>query len=233
MSEARTDEGDRSGAGAPAVLDTGAGAAVYSPVVLRLYDPIVLGVCSSLIWRCPASELRTHYQAHLTTNHLDVGVGSGYFLDRCTFPAADPRVVLLDLNPSSLAHVSRRVARLHPTAVVHDVLTPITEPLAPFDSIALNFVLHCLPGTMAEKGRSLDVLRSVARPGTTLVGSTILSGGVRTTRPATALMRAYQRRGIFSNRHDDLESLRATLHDHLDDVTVRVRGCVALFAGRF
>ena len=72
-----------------------------------------------------------------------------------------------------------------------------------------------------------------ARPGTTLYRSTILAGGVRTTRPPTALMGAYQRRGIFSNRHDDLASLRTTLHEHLEDVTVRVVGCVALFAGRF
>ena len=75
-----------------------AGQAVYSRRALHLYDPIVLGLSNRLIWKCPTPRLLTHYERHVTANHLDVGVGTGYFLDRCRFPSTTPRIALLDLN---------------------------------------------------------------------------------------------------------------------------------------
>src|SRR5207253_3226886 len=88
-----------------------AGAAVYSPALLTMYDSMVLGVSSRLAWRCPAAEALKQYDALVTGNHLDVGVGSGYFLDRCRFPTTRPRLSLLDLNVNSLTYTARRLRR--------------------------------------------------------------------------------------------------------------------------
>ena len=71
--------------------DAHAGQAVYSPFVLTLYDMGVLGLSCRWLWRCPASILLAHYQQNISDNHLDVGVGSGYFLDKVNFPALNPR----------------------------------------------------------------------------------------------------------------------------------------------
>ena len=57
-----------------------AGQAVYSKRVLRIYDFVVLGVSNRFIWKCPTQRLEQHYNQHITANHLDVGVGTGYFL---------------------------------------------------------------------------------------------------------------------------------------------------------
>ena len=57
-----------------------AGQAVYSPFVLRMYDWFVLGFSSRFIWRCPASEMRRLYDRNVSSRHLDIGVGTGYFL---------------------------------------------------------------------------------------------------------------------------------------------------------
>ena len=38
------------------------------------------------------------------------------------------------------------------------------------------------------------------------------------------------RRGIFSNAGDDLAGLEAALREHLGGLSVRIVGCVALFA---
>jgi hypothetical protein len=66
-----------------ATVDTHAGQASYTPAVLRIYDLFVLGFSSSYAWRCPSRQLLEHYQRHITSKHLDVGVGTGWFLDRC------------------------------------------------------------------------------------------------------------------------------------------------------
>jgi len=60
-----------------------AGQAVYSKRVLGNYDLVVLGLSNRFLWRCPTERLLEHYNRHVTENHLDVGVGTGYFLDNC------------------------------------------------------------------------------------------------------------------------------------------------------
>ncbi len=62
-----------------------AGQAVYTKSALKLYDAVVLGVSNWLIWQCPTQRIVALYNERITDNNLDVGVGTGYFLDRCPF----------------------------------------------------------------------------------------------------------------------------------------------------
>ena len=50
---------------------------IYGPRVLAAYDWAVLGFSNRQAWRCPTHLLLEHYNAHVSMNHLDVGVGSG------------------------------------------------------------------------------------------------------------------------------------------------------------
>jgi ubiquinone/menaquinone biosynthesis C-methylase UbiE len=214
-----------------------AGQAVYSPGVLRLYDWFVLGISNRFVWRCPTRHLEELYRAHLSRNHLDVGAGTGYFLDRCgplvtASDASPPRIVLMDLNPNCLQTAAVRIARYRPQSLQRNVLEPIRFEGAGFDSIALNYVLHCLPGTMAEKSAVFDHLRPLLAPGGVICGSTILAGGVAPNLMARQLMAAYNRKGIFGNRNDSLEALQAALARRFESWEVQTRGCVALFWGR-
>jgi SAM-dependent methyltransferase len=212
-------------------LDSRAGQAVYSRWTLQLYDLYVLGLSCRLAWRCPAGVLLAHYDAHVSGHHLDVGVGSGYFLDRCRFPVPRPEVVLLDLNEASLAFAARRIARLAPRTCRADVLEPL--PLAErFDSIGLGFLLHCLPGDMPHKARALAHLAAVLNPEGVLFGSTILGAGVPHNRLGAALVGIYNRKGIFSNRGDSEAGLRAALDASFAEVSITMRGAAALFSAR-
>ena len=118
------------------------GHAFYTRRSLAVYDLMILGYFSRVAWRCPAGGLVDHHDRHVTADHLDVGVGTGYFLDRCRFPSVDR-----------------------------------------------NWY-------------------------------------------ARVVMRWNNRRRIFSIAHDDVEGLHRALEKHLDDVTIEIIGCVALFAGR-
>ena len=94
--------------------DVRAGQAVYTRRGLRLYDFIVHGLSNRFVWRCPTQGLVAHYNRHVTANHLDVGVGTGYFLERCRFPPGAPRIALLDINRNSLDFAAGRIARHRP-----------------------------------------------------------------------------------------------------------------------
>lgn len=210
-----------------------AGAAIYGPLVLPLYDAMVMGFSNHHAWKCPTRVLRDWFQAHVTSNHLEVGVGTGYHLDHCRFPSGAPRIVLADLNAATLRSTARRIRRYRPTAYQLDVLSAFQLPgEAPFNSIAMNYLLHCLPGTLLEKAVALDHVRPLLDRGGVLFGSTILGGGAARGPVARALSAVYNRRGIFHNAGDRVEDLEAALRLRFTSVELQVVGCVALFSGR-
>lgn len=208
-----------------------AGQAIYTPFTLSLYDKLVLGLSCRWLWRCSAEKLLAHYQQHISENHLDVGVGSGYFLDQVRFRTASPRLALMDMNANSLAFCAQRIARYKPQTLERNVLRPVAFEGEKFDSLGMNLLLHCLPGDMASKARALDNLRPLLHSGTRVFGATLLQGEVRRNLPARGLMALYNAKGIFSNRDDSLSALRAELEARLDKVEIRVEGCMALFSG--
>ena len=209
-----------------------AGQAVYSKRVLSIYDFTVLGVSNRYIWRCSTATIEAHYNRHLSANHLDVGVGSGYFLDQCQFPGSKPRLALMDLNQNSLAYAAQRVARYQPEQYVQNVLQPIEQAITPFDSVGINYLLHCIPGTMHQKAKAFDHLAALMNPGAKLFGATILQGDVPRNLAAKGLMAIYNKRGIFSNKHDGVQPLTEALNQRFSNVEVNVEGCVALFSGK-
>ncbi|KAI8113023.1 hypothetical protein M9435_003029 [Picochlorum sp. BPE23] len=134
--------------------DTKPGAKYYSPLVLSFYNIWVLNISNSKEWRCPKSLQLEQYNALVGQKHLDVGVRTGWYLMRTTFPPhAD--ITLFDLNSNALKHTKKRLALMYEPnlrAVVGDVYSPTgLDDIKPFDSIGMSHLLHCLPGTMKEK----------------------------------------------------------------------------------
>ena len=208
------------------------GAAVYNPLVLALYDAMVMGFANHHAWRCPTRTLLDWFEGHVSSNHLDVGVGTGYHLDRCRFPSDTPRVVLADLNPNSLRKTARRIRRYQPRSYQLDVLAPFAIPEEPFGSISMNYLLHCLPGRIPVKAVAFDHLLPLLNPGGTLFGSTILGVGRELTSVARASLAFYNRVGVMNNAGDSLADLERCLQSRFSRVELRVVGSVALFSGR-
>lgn len=205
-----------------------AGQAVYSPLVLHAYDWFVLGFSNHLLWRCPTRELLRLYDRNVTARHLDIGVGTGYYLDKATWPSASPAITLLDLNANSLAAAAHRIRRYAPRSVVANALEPL-PPMGSFDSVGLCYLFHCLPGSMAEKAVVLDHLQPLLAPRARIFGATIVQGNAPRSRAAQVLMNLYNRKGIFANSQDDAPELEAQLRRRFTDVEVRMLGTVAVF----
>jgi SAM-dependent methyltransferase len=207
------------------------GAAVYSPRVLKIYDRWVLGFSNSCAWACPTTTvLLPFFRQHLSANHLDVGVGSGFYL--ANSPALPgQQVTLLDLNENSLQAAAARIAPLRPAWVREDVLQPRGAlGRRTFGSISLFYLLHCLPGPMSEKAPAVfGLLRRHLDADGVLYGATILGDEARHNWIGRRLMKLYNRKGIFGNALDTQASLESALRQHFAQVRVRRQGRVALF----
>lgn len=211
---------------------TYAGQAVYTPGFLRFYDTVVLRFNGGLLWRCPPSRLVRLYDENVSSPHLDIGVGSGYLLDKCRFSTPSPEITLMDLNPSSLEAASKRIGRYGPKTLQGNALEPFELPPATFKSVGLNWLLHCMPGDIASKSVVFDHCKAVLAPGGVVFGSTVLTGGVRHTRRSRWMMRKLNDDGVFSNVEDDLEGLARELRSRFDSPALTVKGTVALFSAR-
>jgi SAM-dependent methyltransferase len=209
-----------------------AGAAIYTKPLLSVYDLGVLKLSNQFVWRCPSRLILDFYNENISANHLDVGVGTGYFLDKCRFPSSEPRLALVDLNPNSLAMTAQRLHRYSPTQHLANILEPIQLEPPKFDSVALNYLLHCLPGTLQTKAVVFENLVAWLNPGGVIFGTTILGQGVRPNFLARRLMALYNAKGIFSNLSDNLQDLKTILAKYCRSHHTRVVGCVAFFSGR-
>jgi hypothetical protein len=202
--------------------------AVYTPFTLSFYDLLVHRLSNHLVWQCPTRRLLALYEANLTGNHLEAGVGTGFFLDRAGDGRLD-RLVLLDVNRHCLDRAARRLARFKPVLRQANLLAPCKTRLAPFDSVGLTYVLHCLPGSMDEKLAAIDHLRPHMCGGAVLFGATILGYGVAPNAAARRLLAVYNEQGVFNNREDGLDALSSGLKQRFEDVEIETQGCVALF----
>ena len=202
----------------------------FNDRTLRHYDWLLEFTCNS-IWRCPIDRTVELYQRHVSSNHLEVGVGTGYFLDRIRLPRPEPRLALLDVNPHCLRHTEARLGRYAPEVYRANALVPIELGVKAFDSIAINYVLHCMPGSLPEKGIAFANLKPLLNPGGVLFGSTVLRKGVPCDLRARLFMRLYNARQVFCNLQDSLAGLTEALEKNFRNVHIDVIGCVAQFSG--
>jgi SAM-dependent methyltransferase len=198
----------------------------YTPFLLAIYDPFVIGFMAPVVWRTPILPVVERYRRLFGRRHLDVGPGTGYFLERAAPPETE--ITLLDPNPNVLARCARRLAAKHPTTVQADVMKPL--PLERrFDSAALSFVIHCLRGPMSNKAIAIRNIADVLESDGVLFGGTVLGLSERHSLPARGALRAFNLEGGFDNREDTAEGLRRILAESFEAVDVDVVGSAALF----
>jgi SAM-dependent methyltransferase len=200
----------------------------YTRPLLALYDPLVLGLAARYVWRCPTARLVAGYRQHIRARHLDVGPGTGYFLERAGLPLRSP-VTILDPNANVLAHVSGRLRQLDVTAVQSDVLKPLPVE-GPFDSAALHLVIHCLPGPMSDKAAAIAHVAAVLAPTGILFGASVLGTAGPKTWLSRRVLATFNRRGAFDNLTDTEAGLREILTASFAQVEIETVGSIAIFS---
>jgi ubiquinone/menaquinone biosynthesis C-methylase UbiE len=209
-----------------------AGISLYTRPFLFVYDWFALGYGCHRLWNCPSQHILELYNKHVTANHLDIGVGTGYFMDKCRFPSPRPRLVLMDLNLNSLNMAKKRLARYNPKVYQRNALEPFDTDEATFDSVGIVHLLHCLPGNMETKSVVFKSVLEVLNPGGVLFGSTIMPSRVKKNWLSDFTLKRVNQRGIMTNLDDTVEDLKEQLNRYFSESSVTVIGYVALFRAR-
>ena len=200
----------------------------YNPALLAIYDVWVLRFMAGAVWKTPIPPVVDRYRQHLGRRHLDVGPGTGYFIEKAA-PPVDTEIALLDPNRHVLKRASERLAAWNPVTVEADVMKPL--PLeGGYDSAALSFVLHCLHGPMSNKATAIRNVADTLTPDGILFGGTVLGTREPHTRTARAFLWAFNKQGGFDNRDDTVEGLRRILEAFFQHVEIERSGSAALFA---
>jgi len=211
------------------------GHAIYTSFNLNFYNLFILGISNKIFWKCPTQRILAFYNEHVTANHLDIGVGTGYYLDRCRFPSAKPRLAIMDINEPSLQRTAKLIARYSPEVYRADMFKPeqVQQVRGKFDSVALCYLFHCMPGNLRVKLKTLEQLLPILNDGATIFGATILGTGTNQSLLTKLRLKQLNSEGILHNLDDNRADLSDGLGRYFDDRRIEVIGHVALFSARY
>jgi hypothetical protein len=217
----------------------------YNPLILWVYDVFVQILTNSFWWRCPTKTvLVPFFVSNTSSKHMDVGVGTGYFLrqkldhelkkltkdsDATPWPQ---KLTLVDFHSQCLRKAVNRIqedAPIRPDTVVANILEPIPLKAQKFDSISLMYVLHCIPVPPGTKALVFANLKPFLSDEGTFFGSTVLGKGVQHNLIGGFLMWLYNYIGMFGNWDDGAEEFLKPLREHFGVVESEIVGTVLLF----
>ena len=212
---------------------TGAPPTVYKPGFTRSaiwhYDYWVLGFVNWAAWNCStAYYLLPQFRANVGRNLLELGAGTGYYLRHGHVPD-DTRITLVDWNAGCLRLAKERAGRPDARTIEADVRQPL--PLNErFDSVSMYYLLHEIPGTVAEKCSLFGRLQRHMTADGVLHGASVLGKAVPDDNFFARFVRALCReRGILHNPEDNAFEFELALRENFKVVDARTVGSVFIF----
>jgi Methyltransferase domain. len=205
--------------------------AYFNPLLLYFYDWLVFSFVAKYCWGVSVDQLLEPYTRLIRKMHLEVGVGTGYLLDKLDPDNTD--IDLMDLSENCLKKTRRRLKRFTPSTFVHNILEPYitaTNRLeGKYESISLNFVMHCVPGNFDEKSIAFGHLKKLLSDKGVLFGVTVVAKDNKAKWFAKPVMWLLNTIGLFNNRNDHPDDLRSGLEAHFRYVSVKVVSATAFF----
>ena len=227
---------------------SGTSEAIYNPKVLEMYDNVVWKFNSPALWRMNKADTYQLYKDCVGENHCEIAVGTGLFMKDYVLDKDTPEqlsLALCDLNKNTLDMAEQRIKESAAasgkivdikTAIV-DITSPgsiPTEMLHSYDSVAANFLLHCLHGGgLHDKVAGVQGCAALVKQdgwffGSTLLGRDLLDDAHNAGPAAIKTVEFYNEIGIFGNKEDSMEDLESVLKEVFSEVEVwRVGYCAA------
>ncbi|WP_150464031.1 class I SAM-dependent methyltransferase [Francisella sp. XLW-1] len=201
------------------------GQKVYSKLVLKVYNFWVLFFNNTFLWKCKTSKLLKLYKTNVSKNHLDIGVGSGYYLKRVNNQLQ--QVTLMDLNPTCLDYVAKALPAKSVLTYKVDILEAIPEKFhSEFDSISFNYLIHCLPDNGNKQVVFENVAKMLKSEGVAF-GSTIIND--YSSNLAIKVANKFNDKGIFDNKNDTYESIEKYIKNNFAEYTIKQIGSVCVY----
>lgn len=198
----------------------------FNPILLSIYDFFLFNFISPYLWGCNKKQLINRYRLLCSDKHLEVGVGTGYLLDRVS--PAIRHLALMDLNINCLEKSQKRLKRYAPTLWRQNILLPIENIDERFNSISVNYVMHCVAGSYKTKGVAFGHLKSLLNENGILFGASVIKTN-DSSYPARLLMNLLNALGVFNNSGDTVKDLTSSLQSQFRFSTIIYQDSSVLF----
>lgn len=202
---------------------------IITPLFLFIYDFWVLGIVNTFAWCCSTTRyLLPQFRANLRKNHLDIGVGTGWYLYKSQIPHTT-RLTLVDIEWAPLQAAKKRSKRSDVNLILADILQPL--PLEEkFDSVSMYYLLHCISAPMRDKCSIFSHIKYNMTPDGVIHGANILSRGIAEDNWFGKRIRRHcLRRGVFHNLEDNAYEFEEALRKNFKRVETRVVGPVFIW----
>ncbi len=200
--------------------------AYFNPVMNYFYDFFLYRFISEYFWGCKTSRLIDRYKQNAKYRHLEVGAGTGFLLDK--YNPKDIDLTLMDLSQAFLEKSSRRLIRYTPNLIRQNILYDIPWGDNKFDSISVNYVMHCVVGDFKSKGIAFGNIKSLLTDNGVLYGVTVLKTP-ESSLLAKLFMGFLNVSGVFNCGLDNAGDLERELNKVFDYVCVDLASSAALF----
>lgn len=198
----------------------------FNPLLLSFYDFLVYRIISQYVWGCPTALLVNRYKHYIQKNHLEVGTGTGYLIDKCD--AKSINLDLMDLSRACLKKSNHRLKRYSPTLIRHNILEKPIEDDKRYDSIGINYVMHCVEGDFTTKSNAFNNLKKLLKDNGVIFGATVMQTS-QSSLVARVFTKFLNRIGIFNNDRDNFKGLKNALEDNFKYVDLYIKSSVVLF----
>jgi 2-polyprenyl-3-methyl-5-hydroxy-6-metoxy-1,4-benzoquinol methylase len=202
------------------------GQKVYTKLFLKFYNFAVLFFNNKFLWKCNTSNLLQNYKNNVSKNHLDIGVGTGFYLIKTQNLLED--ISLMDLNDNCLDLVESKLSGKNVTKHKLDILKDIDKNLYDkYDSIAFNYLIHCLPDNGNKDAVFKNAAKMVKRSGV-VFGSTIINEYSNSL--AIKVANKFNEKGIFDNSNDSRKNIESYIKDNFNTYSLEQIGSVCVFS---
>lgn len=206
------------------------GQKLYSGLYLKIYDRVFKLIVET-VYGASVNSILKMYKLHASSNHLEIGVGSGMLPAAAEFPE-NSDLTLMDINPNTFISTKKRVQNKFHTIQCYrvNVLEEIKLEKK-YTSIAMNFLIHCVPGSISEKRIIFENAIHLLENGGTLFGSTVVNEPALLNPLSKFIMHFLNKKGIYHNREDSLSGLKEVLSSFPGTTyTLNLEGPVAFFS---
>ena len=200
--------------------------AFFNPWLLSIYDFFVFRFISPYLWGCSKNQLIDRYMELSGHTHLEIGVGTGFLLDQ--YNPGNIDLSLMDLSNVCLERSAKRLRRYQPTIWRKNILHPIDGVNKPFDSISINYVMHCVAGEFTHKGAAFGHLKKLLKPDGVLFGTSVMKTD-ESNIFALIFMWLLNKVGVFNNTGDNITELEKSLKQHFSYVVVEKKSASVMF----
>ena len=193
------------------------------------YDRIVNDFNCKNVWKCPTVNIFNNYRNNISYNNLEIGPGTGFFFNKKNSGINLKNLTLVDVNKDILNFSKQNLEKEYSNIEVlhHDLFSQKIQESIYFESVGVNYVLHCVSGNLQTK---LDkLIHNLGNNKYKLFGASVICDPLHMNTIAEYELIFLNALGIFNNNEDTYYELEEYLNSRNIKFSLRKQGYVAIF----